>query len=51
MSLAMNASGAPPWFAPIGAHLMALVPGSGVSILVDLVALQAFAGAGGSGRR
>ena len=46
MSLAMNASGAPSWFAPIDAHLAALVPGSGVSIVVDLVVLQAFAGAG-----
>jgi hypothetical protein len=46
MSLAMNASGAPSWFAPIEAHLAALVPGSGVSIVVDLVVLQAFAGAG-----
>ena len=49
MSLAMNASGAPPWFAPIDAHLAALVPGSGVSIVVDLVVLQAFAGAGALG--
>ena len=46
MSLAMNASGAPPWLAPIDAHLAALVPGSGVSIVIDLVVLQAFAGAG-----
>jgi hypothetical protein len=49
MSLAMNASGAPSGFAPIGAHLAALVPGSGVSIVVDLVVLQAFAGAGALG--
>jgi hypothetical protein len=49
MSLAMNASGAPSWFAPIGAHLAALVPGSGVSIVVDLVVLQAFAGVGALG--
>jgi hypothetical protein len=46
MSLAMNTSGAPAWFAQIGAHLAALVPGSGVAIVVDLVVLQAFAGAG-----
>jgi len=46
MSLAMNASGAPSWFAPIGAHLAALVPVSGVSIVVDLAVLQAFAGIG-----
>ena len=46
MSLAMNASGAPAWFAPIGAHLAALVPGGGVSIVVDLVVLQVFAGIG-----
>ena len=46
MSLAMNASGAPPWLAPVDAHLAALVPGSGVSIVIDLVVLgQAFAGA------
>lgn len=46
MSLAMNASGAPSWLAPIDAHLAALVPASGVSIVVDLVVLQAFAGIG-----
>jgi len=46
MSLAMNASGAPAWFARIGAHLAALVPGSGVSIVVDLVVLQVFVGLG-----
>ena len=46
MSLVMNVSGAPSWFAPIDAHLAALVPGSGVSIVVDLVVLQAFAGLG-----
>jgi hypothetical protein len=32
--------------APIGAHLAALVPGSGVSIVVDLIVLQAFVGIG-----
>jgi len=46
MSLAMNASGAPSWFAAIDAHLAALVPGSGVSIVADLIVLQAFAGIG-----
>jgi hypothetical protein len=46
MSLAMNASGAPSWFAPVDAHLAVLVPGSGVSIVVDLVVLQVFAGLG-----
>jgi hypothetical protein len=45
-SLAMNAPGAPSWFAAIGAHLAALVPGSGVSLVVDLVVLQALAGLG-----
>jgi len=46
MSLAMSGSGAPAWFASIAAHLAALVPASGVSIAVDLVVLQAFAGIG-----
>jgi hypothetical protein len=46
MSLAMNASGAPSWLAPVHAHLAALVPVVGVSIVVDLVILQAFAGIG-----
>jgi hypothetical protein len=46
MSLAMNASGTPAWFAPIGAHLAALVPDGGVSIVVDLIVLQVFAGIG-----
>jgi len=49
MSLARNASGAPSWFAPIDAHLAFLVPGSGVSIVVDLVVLQVFAGLGALG--
>lgn len=38
------------WFAPIDAHFAALVPGSGVSIVVDLVVLRAFAGIGSSER-
>jgi hypothetical protein len=46
MSLAMNASGAPGWFAAIDNRLSALVPYTGVSIVVDLVVLQAFAGLG-----
>jgi hypothetical protein len=46
MSLAMNASGAPAWFAAIDNHLSALVPGYGASIVIDLVVLQAFAGLG-----
>jgi hypothetical protein len=46
MSLAMNASGAPAWFAAIDNHISALVPGYGVSLVVDLVVLQAFAGLG-----
>jgi hypothetical protein len=46
MSLAMNASGAPAWFAAVDNHLSALVPAYGVSLVVDLVVLQAFAGLG-----
>jgi hypothetical protein len=46
MSLAMNASGAPRWFAAVDNRLSALVPHAGVSIVVDLVVLQAFAGLG-----
>jgi hypothetical protein len=46
MSLAMNASGVPGWFAAIDNRLSALVPYTGVSIVVDLVVLQAFAGLG-----
>jgi hypothetical protein len=42
----MNASGAPAWLAAIDNHLSALVPYYGVSIVVDLVVLQAFAGVG-----
>ena len=44
MSLAMNASGAPAWFAALDNRLSALVPYTGVSIVADLVVLQAFAG-------
>jgi hypothetical protein len=46
MSLAMNASGAPAWFAAVDHHLSALVPYNGMSIIVDLVVLQALAGIG-----
>jgi hypothetical protein len=52
MSLAMNASGAPAWFAAVDNHLSALVPAYGASIVIDLVVLQAFAGLGAlTGRR
>jgi hypothetical protein len=46
MSLAMNASDAPAWLAAIDNHLSALLPGNGVSIAVDLVALQVLIGLG-----
>ena len=46
MSLAMNASGAPAWYAALDNHLSGLVPYGGVSVVIDLVALQAFAGLG-----
>jgi uncharacterized protein YjeT (DUF2065 family) len=46
MSLSMNALGAPAWFAAIDSRLAALVPDIGVSIVADLVVLQAFAGLG-----
>jgi uncharacterized membrane protein YphA (DoxX/SURF4 family) len=46
MSLAMNASGAPAWYAALDNHLSGLVPYDGVSVVIDLVALQAFAGLG-----
>lgn len=46
MSLAMNASGAPAGFAALDNHLSALVPYNGVSVIIDLVILQAFAGMG-----
>jgi len=45
-SLDMNASDAPGWFAIVDHRLAALVPHASVSIVVDLVALQAFAGLG-----
>jgi hypothetical protein len=46
MSLAMNASGAPAWFAALDNRLSALVPYYGVSIVADLVVLQALVGIG-----
>jgi hypothetical protein len=46
MALSMNASGAPGWLAAAGHQLSALVPDTGVSLIVDLVALQALAGLG-----
>jgi hypothetical protein len=46
MPLAMNASGAPGWLAAIDNHLSALLPYNGVSIVVDLVVLQAVIGLG-----
>ncbi len=46
MALTMNSSGAPGWLAAVGNQLSALVPGTGVSVIVDLVALQALAGLG-----
>ena len=46
MALAMNASDAPGWFAVIDHRLATLVPYASVSIVVDLVALQAFVGLG-----
>jgi hypothetical protein len=46
MSLAMNASGAPAWLAAVDVHLSAVVPRDGVSVIVDLVVLQAMAGIG-----
>jgi hypothetical protein len=46
MSLTMNTMGAPHWLAAIGHGLSALIPYGGVSVVVDLVVLQAFAGVG-----
>jgi hypothetical protein len=47
MALAMNASGAPGWLAALDHHLSALVPHNGVSLIVDLVVLQALTVIGG----
>ncbi len=46
MSLAMNVTGAPAWLTAIDNRLSAMVPYQGVSIVVDLVLLQAFVGFG-----
>jgi hypothetical protein len=46
MSLAMNASSAPGWLAAVDNRLAGLVPYTGVSVVIDLVVLQAFAGLG-----
>lgn len=46
MSLAMNAAHAPAWFAAAENHLAALMPGYGVSVVADLVVLQALVGLG-----
>ena len=46
MSLAMNSSGAPAWFAALETNLSDLVPYYGVSLVVDLVVLQALVGIG-----
>lgn len=42
----MNTTGAPHWLAAIGHGLSALIPYGGVSVVVDLVVLQAFTGVG-----
>ncbi len=42
----MNATGAPGWLAAISNHLAAVIPYSGVSLVVDLAILQVFVGAG-----
>ncbi len=46
MSLAMNASGAPAWLAATDNRLAALLPYTGVSVVVDLVVLHACVGLG-----
>jgi uncharacterized membrane protein YphA (DoxX/SURF4 family) len=46
MSVAMNSSGAPGWFAAFENHLSDLMPDYGVSVVVDLVVLQAAVGIG-----
>jgi hypothetical protein len=52
MSLAMNASAAPAWLAAVDNRLAVLVPPYGVSVVVDLVVLQALIGVGAlMGRR
>lgn len=52
MSLAMNASSAPAWLAAVDNRLAVMLPPYGVSVVVDLVVLQALIGAGAlMGRR
>ena len=55
MALSMNASGAPGWLAGLDSHLAAWAPWDGVSLVLDLVILQAAVGlgvlAGGRTRR
>jgi hypothetical protein len=52
MSLAMTASSAPRWFAAVDNRLAVLLPSYGVSVVVDLVVLQALVGVGAlMGRR
>jgi hypothetical protein len=46
MALSMNASGAPGWLAGLDHHLSALAPHEGVSLVLDLVVLQALVGLG-----
>jgi hypothetical protein len=52
MALSMNASGAPGWLAGLDNHLAAWAPWAGVSLVLDLVLLQAAVGLGAlAGRR
>ena len=46
MALSMNASGAPGWLAGLDHHLSALASYDGVSLVLDLVVLQAVVGLG-----
>lgn len=46
VALSMNASGAPGWLAGLDNHLSALAPYDGVSLVLDLVVLQAVVGLG-----
>jgi hypothetical protein len=46
MTLSMSASGAPGWLAGLDNHLSALAPYHGVSLVLDLVILQAVVGLG-----
>jgi hypothetical protein len=46
MALSMNASGAPGWLAGLDNHLAAWAPWEGVSLVLDLVVLQAAIGLG-----